>query len=321
MSHLEYWVGQSSNPKNILEIDENMTSSSQSSVWSLSKHHGLGNDFLVLIDLEDNLSPSPMQVRALCDRHRGIGADGVIKVSTPSQGADVGMELYNADGSVAETSGNGLRCLAQAVVDAGLLSSMGIAPAETSDHMEVAFTVSTVAGMHRVSYLERRSSSGTREMARARVTMVPALIGAEEPSLSPVGKARSVLIGNPHLVAIYPDLQGLDVESVGSEIDSAKPGGTNVEFVSTAPDGSRLSMRVFERGVGETMACGTGSCAAALAARSWGLCGSIVSVVSPGGELVVDLSGDEVVLEGPVQRIGQVEVDMSELLVGQWPTN
>jgi diaminopimelate epimerase len=269
-----------------------------------------------MIDIEEHFVLSPAQVRAVCDRHKGIGADGVIRVSAPSQGAEVGMELYNADGSRAETSGNGLRCLAQAVVDAGLLPTMGIVPIERPGHMEVAFTVSTVAGIHRVVYSEKRLPSGIREMATARVTMASVLIGAEEPSLSPVGRARSVFIGNPHLVVLHPDLQELDVTALGSDISSSKPEGTNVEFISVAMDEDRLFMRVFERGVGETMACGTGSCAAALAARSWGLCGSTVSVMSPGGELIVDMSGDEVILEGPVQRIGKVEINMPELLAG-----
>jgi diaminopimelate epimerase len=261
----------------------------------LSKHEGAGNDFLVLVDPEGRLTLGHELVRALCDRHRGIGADGVIGVGPGRDGADLSMELRNADGAPAEMSGNGIRCLAQAAVDAGL-----VAPPR--------FTVATAAGVKSVDY-QPGERPGT---GRASVDMGPVTLGEEQPQACSDRRARRVDVGNPHLVLFGPDPAGIDVGALGPRIESVHPGGINVEFVALADGADALVLRVWERGVGETLACGTGSCAAAAAAHDWGLVGRRVLVHNPGGPLEVTLgesAGDPVRLAGPVRKVADIGLE------------
>ncbi len=264
----------------------------------LSKHEGAGNDFLVLVDPEARVELSEAEVRNLCDRRRGVGADGVIRVSLGTGRADLAMELHNADGSPAETSGNGLRCVAQAAVEAGLV------PAGR-------FTVATGAGVVRVEY--RPGEPGTPghaevELASVRLVGEPASVDGH-----PIQRADT---GNPHLVVRCEDPAAIDVAQVGAELASRFPEGINVEFVAPGPGDDELTMRVFERGVGETWACGSGSCAAAAVAHAWGLVATNVRVRNPGGTLEVSLGskdGDPAVLGGPVRHIAEVIIDRGVL--------
>jgi len=269
---------------------------SQGRRLSFSKHEGAGNDFLVLVDRGGRCRLGEVEARALCDRHLGIGADGLITVRPGSGGADLTMELRNADGGKAEMSGNGIRCLAQAAVDAGLVRSG-------------RFTVATDAGVRTVEY--RPAERPGR--AWASVVMGEVVVGEEEPHPVEGWRARRVDVGNPHLVLLGPDPDSVDVATVGRRVEAAQPGGVNVEFVATGPGRDELRLRVWERGVGETLACGTGSCAAAAAAHRWGLVGERVQVHNPGGVLEVVLGeedGDPVVLAGPVRRVAEVTVDL-----------
>ena len=270
-----------------------------------SKHEGAGNDFLVLVDVEDRVHLTAAQVRALCDRQRGVGADGVIRVGPSGVGhgrssTDVWMELHNADGSEAEMSGNGIRCLAQAAVDAGLVTPP-------------RFTVATAAGIRTVDY---RPGDRPGE-AWASTAMGPARLGPEEPSGAPGHRARRVDVGNPHLVLFGLDgPDEIDVAAVGARLEAETPGGVNVEFIALGRGPDELRFRVWERGVGETLACGTGSVAAAAAARSWGLVGARVLVHNPGGTLEVRLGpneADSAILAGPVRRVADVTVDPAVL--------
>jgi len=266
---------------------------------TLAKHEGAGNDFLVFIDPDGRVPFGRELVRALCDRHRGIGADGAIRVGPGRDGADLSMELRNADGAPAEMSGNGIRCLAQAAVDAGL-----VAPPR--------FTVATAAGVRFVDYLPGERP-GT---ARAGVDMGVVTLGEDQPQEFTDRRARRVDVGNPHLVLFGPDPVGVDVGVLGPRIESVHPGGMNVEFVALAEEADALVLRVWERGVGETLACGTGSCAAAAAAHSWGLVGRRVVVHNPGGPLEVTLgegAGDPVRLTGPVRKVADIGLDPSWL--------
>jgi diaminopimelate epimerase len=276
----------------------------------LTKHHGAGNDFLVVLDRDGTSPLDPRLVAALCDRHRGVGADGVIRVlaggSAGVDGAELAMELRNADGGVAETSGNGLRCLAQAAVEAGW-----VPPA--------SFGVLTAAGLRTVDY--EPGGAGT---AFAWVGMGHPEIGPEEElgpgtglAVGDVKVARWVDVGNPHLVLVGADPDRTDVGAVGMAFENRRPGGCNVEFVSVDPDGLRI--RVWERGVGETRACGTGSVAAATVTRAAGLSGDRVSVRNPGGRLEVVFTGDEARLGGPVHKVADIEVDRSALLAATHP--
>ncbi len=271
---------------------------------SCLKYHALGNDFLIALDLHaggDGLRESDASdmARRLCDRHRGVGADGVILVHPPQAGGDVAMELRNADGGRAETSGNGLRCLVLALVESGTVAGPRA-------------TVETDGGVVEGSVLPGRSQDG----AEVRVSMGRARVGPPDQKELMAGayfEERRVSTGNPHLVLIGRSLEGVDLAAVGPSLSRSIPGGQNVEVV--APDGSGgLDLVVFERGVGITEACGSGSCAAAAAARAAGLSGDRVPVRNPGGVLVVDLAGalesPAIALTGPACRIARVEVEI-----------
>ena len=260
---------------------------------ALTKHHGLGNDFLVLLDLDGHHPVDAALARALCDRRRGVGADGVIRVTAGTDGADVTMSLRNADGSLAEMSGNGIRCLAQAVVDAGVVAGPDLA-------------VATAAGVRRLRLVGRDGPS----TVRVSVDMGPAKVGPDEPQPTPDRGVRGVDMGNPHLVVRGPSFTTDDVVAMGTRLQELYAGGVNVELVTVGPGLDELTMRVWERGVGETQACGTGACAAAAAVHEWGLVGPRVVVHQPGGDAEVELRADTVVLTGPAQRIARVEVEV-----------
>ena len=259
---------------------------------SLTKHQGLGNDFLVLLDLDEASPIDADMARALCDRRFGVGADGLIRVTRGGAEADLRMELRNADGSVAELSGNGLRCVGQAAIDAGVVAGPTV-------------SVATAAGVRR---LEVQPVTATT--AWVSVDMGKAEVGPDQPQDFPDRKARTVDIGNPHLVLIGPDPASVDVAALGSRLEASFTGGVNVEFVMVGPEPDALTMRVWERGVGETMACGTGACAAAAAANAWGLVGERVTVHQLGGDAEVELRADGVLLSGPTRRIARIEAEL-----------
>lgn len=256
----------------------------------LTKHHGLGNDFLVLLDLDGIRPVSPEEAAALCDRRTGVGADGLLRVTAGTGGADVTMRLLNADGSVAEMSGNGIRCLAQAVFQAGLARPP-------------VLHVATAAGPRIVRVLGRAAPSTHRmsvEMGQAKV------LGAEPEWVEgDVLRALRVDVGNPHVVLHWGGaaLPGRDeLVAIGARIDGATPGGANVEIVLPGATGDALDMVVYERGVGPTQACGTGACAAAAAAHEWELCGTVTTVHMPGGPVEITLA-DPVLLTGDVTSV------------------
>ena len=263
-----------------------------------TKHEGAGNDFLVVLDPEDAIRLSVAQVRLLADRHRGIGADGVIRVGPGRDGCDLSMDLHNADGGAAEMSGNGIRCLAQAAVDAGL-----VAPPR--------FSVATAGGPHVVDYQAGEKPG----WAHARVDMGAVRLGPDQPQEFDDRRVRTVDVGNPHLVLLGPDTAAVDVAELGPKLQAAFAGGINVEWITVAEDGEGelLDFRVYERGAGETLACGTGSVAAAAAARSWGAVAAegVVRVRNPGGVLEVTLGPGELDpahLAGPVRKVADVDI-------------
>ncbi len=259
----------------------------------LTKHHGLGNDFLVLVDLAGHHPVTPEIAVALCHRRTGVGADGLIRATPGTEGADVTMELRNADGSVAEMSGNGIRCLAQAMFQSRL------APPPV-------LRVATGAGLRTVTALAR---TGDRSH-RFSVEMGQAKVGGDEPEWveGPVLRATRVEVGNPHVVLHWAEGELPDHDrlvALGSRIDGLSAGGANVEVVRPGPGPAELTMVVYERGVGPTQACGTGACAVAAAAHHWELAGERSTVHMPGGPVEVTL-GDPVLLIGDVTSIATV---------------
>lgn len=256
----------------------------------LSKHHALGNDFLVLLDPEDRRPIGAGAARALCDRRRGVGADGLIRVSPGTGGADVTMTLRNVDGSLAETSGNGLRCLAQAVTGSG-----------GPDVAAASLVVATGGGQRRVTILSRPDP----------VTMVATVeMGPAKVVRAEVGGGRRVCevdLGNPHLVVLAQDEDGPDTLAA---LGRAYP-DRNVQLVAGGPEPGALTVRVWERGVGETLACGSGACAAVAALGDWGALsttGAEVTVHLPGGDLIVTEGPETMTLTGPTVHVADVEV-------------
>ncbi len=260
----------------------------------LTKHHGLGNDFLVLLDLDGTEPVSPERVVALCDRRAGIGADGLLVGTAGTEGAAVTMRLHNADGSRAEMSGNGIRCLAQAVFQSGFAEPP-------------ALRVATDAGVRTVTVVSTASPAAHRmsvEMGQAKV------VGPErEWTDGPIGRALRVEVGNPHVVLEWTPSQppsSEDLITIGRRIDDAAPGGANVEILLPSSTPDRLDMVVYERGVGPTLACGTGACAVAAAAREWDLGGRRTTVQMPGGSVEITL-GDPVLLAGDVISVAVLD--------------
>ncbi|MEO7557145.1 MAG: diaminopimelate epimerase [Acidimicrobiales bacterium] len=240
----------------------------------LTKHHGLGNDFLVLTDPTGTRPLTPQLAQAACDRRRGIGADGLLRLSPGTHGTQVSMQLRNADGSAAEMSGNGIACLVQAALLTGLAQGPEV-------------TVSSEAG--RRSVVSTPGSSPTSHVMT--VDMGDAKVGDDEPAWirGPVRRAARVDIGNPHLVLHLDDLDAVDLDALGVEVNESVPGGSNVELLTLGPGEAELTMRVYERGVGRTEACGTGACAVAAAAEDWGLAPAAVRVHQPGGAVTIDV--------------------------------
>jgi diaminopimelate epimerase len=253
-------------------------------VLTVGKYHGLGNDFLVVLDPATD--PDGALARHLCDRHRGIGADGFIVGRTlrpeARDGAVLSFQLFNADGSEAEMSGNGMRCLAHCALDAGLVG------------VGTPFNVVTPAG--RRSVLIHRP--GPEIWASVDMGTVKVRGDANRCN---VGHGQLLVdVGNPHLVVAGTDPATLDVATLGARLEATDPAGLNVEFVTLGPGPDEVTMRVWERGVGETEACGTGACAAAVAFHHWGRVGPSVTVHQPGGSVAVEIAADESVrLTGP----------------------
>lgn len=260
---------------------------------TLTKHHGLGNDFLVAF--HPGLDDLDTLARRLCDRRRGIGADGLLVADTAA-GHAARMTLYNADGSRAEMSGNGIRCFAQA---------LAVRRGDLSEQL-----ILTDAG-ERLVVLDATDDPDTI-MARVEMGDVSPL--AEPAGWSALGchpdrPVAHLSLGNPHSVVGVDEVAVVDLAHLGSQVPHV-----NLEIVEPGPETNAITMRVHERGAGITKACGTGACAAAYAARSWGLVarssGDVV-VHMDGGSATVSFSDDSperAVLTGPATYVATIEV-------------
>lgn len=264
------------------------------------KMHGLGNDFLLCTkEMVQSLPLSPLLVRRLCDRHFGIGADGIIEV-LPSEVADVRMRIWNADGSEAEMCGNGVRCLAKFVFERGIVS-------------KDVFQVETKAGI-----ITPRVFQENGRVVRIAVDMgepsfmpsvIPMRVDQKEALFVPIVVedrefvVTGVSLGNPHAVIFeLPE----NWKHYGPLIEHHPffPHRTNVEFVQVISP-KTINVVVWERGVGATLACGTGACAAVAAGVARGILDRRVCVRLPGGELFVvwEASTNHIYLEGPAEEV------------------
>ena len=228
-----------------------------------TKMHGCGNDYVYVNGFTEKVADKPKAVVALSDRTFGIGSDGVIFIN-PSQQADFEMEMYNADGTRAEMCGNGIRCVGKYVYDHGMTDKTSI----------------TVESFGKVKYLDLTVENG--KVVKVKVNMgKPELTAKDVPVVSVheqvideeiIVKGKSyrmtcVSMGNPHAVVFMDDVEHLAIEEIGPYFENHErfPNRTNTEFVQVIDD-SHVKMRVWERGTGETLACGTGACATAVAA-------------------------------------------------------
>jgi diaminopimelate epimerase len=274
-----------------------------------AKYEGTGNDFVMVVDLEDERPITAEEAARLCDRRFGIGADGLIRI-VRSGDAALFMDYRNADGSVAEMCGNGVRCVAALARDAGLIDM-------------TAFDVATRAGIRRVDLLaDGRISVEMGHPAFAK-SAIPMRGPAWETFLAEpfdIGggttvKASALSMGNPHLVLlIEDDPDRYHVSHIGPALEHHElfPEGTNVEFAHVTNEA--IVTRVWERGSGEAMACGSGACAVAVAANEAGLAPARTMVRFPGGELEVERREDgEVLLTGPASRVFEGAVDPAAL--------
>lgn len=261
----------------------------------LTKHHGLGNDFLVALDaVNPGLVPDPEVARAVCDRRLGIGADGLIYALAPAEaGNDACMVLLNADGSEAEISGNGIRCLGQALL-------------RRAGRHEGDLRIETAGGI-RDLHTVRGDSDGELWIRVDMGAVKPGPDAGPQTRSYPASRHALLDIGNPHLVLLVDDPAAVDLESDGPRLEGEYPSGMNVHMVRVV-DRDHLDLRVWERGAGITQACGSGAAAAVAAAHWWGLVDERVGVRMPGGEAVVEVDGEHLLLTGPAQFIAEVTV-------------
>jgi diaminopimelate epimerase len=262
------------------------------------KAHGLGNDYLVL---EAALSLDPELVRAICDRNRGIGSDGILEPRAATQGADYGLRIWNPDGSIAEKSGNGLRIFARWLHQArGAAENFSV----STDACKVGCTATSRA-------VSVEMGSPTFVAAEVPVLAEGELIEGGIQLSDGQLVATAVGMGNPHCVVFRAEpLDTLPWRRWGAELEVHPrfPNRTNVQIARIVSP-SQVEIRIHERGAGETQASGSSSCAVAAAGvRTGRLAKGRISVLMPGGELVVTVSDTGILLEGPVEGVGHFEL-------------
>lgn len=262
-------------------------------VMQVSKHHGLGNDFLIAL-LDHEPSDLADLARRMCDRRLGIGADGlIVGVLAPpaGDGLDAVMVLHNSDGSRAEMSGNGIRCLGHAIA-----RRAGRA---------VDLLIGTDGGPRQVMV----DGAGPTVQASVDMGQVGSGPGVVAEARAHLGEWRADTgdVGNPHLVVEVADPRSIDLAVVGPAIEAHYRDGINVEFIAPTPgEADALDFAVWERGAGITQACGTGASAAATLAARWGLVGDDVTVHMPGGDVRVQV-GERATLIGPSTYVAAIE--------------
>ncbi len=279
-----------------------------------TKYEGAGNDFVMLLDLDDERSLEAPAVVALCDRRKGIGADGVIRVvRTDHEGASFFMDYRNADGSVAEMCGNGIRCVTRLVLDEGLSHERELVVLTRAGAKHVRTEGDPDNGQLTV---EMGTPSFTKAAIPMRGPAWESFLGEPLEIGELTVKASAMSMGNPHVVLfVDDDPDRFHVAHMGPVVEHHEmfPEGANVEFAQIL--GDVIKARVWERGAGETMACGSGACAVAVAAHEAGLSAAKTVVSFPGGPLEVERLGDgSVLLTGGARRIFEGVVDVGRLV-------
>lgn len=268
-----------------------------------TKVEGLGNDFILINCLEEKVNPKNFSSLAvgMCDRHFGIGADGLVPL-LPSDTADIHMRIFNSDGSEAEMCGNVIRCVAKYLYEHGIVKKEKI-------------RVETLAGIMipelfvedgRVKVI--RVDMGEPLLERSEIPMIglPGKVVDEPMEVDGVTyRVTAVSMGNPHCIIFVPDVEQVPLHAIGPRIEThhAFPRKTNVEFVQVL-NRDEVKMKVWERGAGETMACGTGACATAVACILNDHTGRKVTVHLKTGELVIEWAeNNHVYMTGPAEEV------------------
>ncbi|NEQ31267.1 MAG: diaminopimelate epimerase [Leptolyngbya sp. SIO4C5] len=275
---------------------------------AFTKYHGLGNDF-VLIDNRQQSEPllTPAEAIRLCDRHFGIGADGVIFALPGTGDHDYAMRIFNSDGSEPEMCGNGIRCLAKFLID--LETASGQTP-----QLPKRYAVDTLAG----TIVPQLQADGqvTVDMGPPRLlaAAIPTTLAASEEKVvdqaiavaGQTWQVTCVSMGNPHCITFVEDVTAIDLAQVGPQFEhhAAFPERINTEFIQVVHPG-HLKMRVWERGAGPTLACGTGACASLVAAVLNGKSDRQATVELPGGPLQIEWSAadNHVYMTGPAEKV------------------
>ena len=277
-----------------------------------TKMHGLGNDYVYIDVTKENLENPSELSKYISDRHFGVGSDGLILIY-PSDKADFRMRMFNSDGSEAEMCGNGIRCVGKFVYDKKLTD-------------KTLVTIETKAGIKTL-----KLNVKDKEVDTVRVDMgIPIIESEKIPVITDEKIAQNlrlnaldksfdftcVSMGNPHAVTVVDNLSDFDVKKYGSilEVNEAFPNKTNVEFVEIK-DPENIKMRVWERGTGETLACGTGACASVVACNLNGLTKRSVNVELLGGNLNIELGEDNhVYMTGPAVTVFEGELNNPKVL-------
>lgn len=277
-----------------------------------TKMQGLGNDYVYVNCFEEKIENPPAVARYVSDRHFGIGSDGLIMIN-PSEVADFEMEMYNADGSRGEMCGNGIRCVAKYVYDYGLTDKTQI-------------SVETLGG---IKYLDLTVKDGKVVLVKVdmgkpelKSDLIPIISENEKVIDEPIevdGQVyhmTGVSMGNPHTVIYVDDVKDLDLEKIGPKFENHErfPKRINTEFVHCI-DRNTVEMRVWERGSGETLACGTGACAVAVASILNNLTDTRVTVKLLGGDLQIewDREKNHVFMTGPAKVVFDGVIDITEI--------
>lgn len=274
----------------------------------ITKMHGIGNDYIYVNCFEETVTDPHRAARDLSDRHFWVGSDGLVLIK-PTEIADFEMDMYNSDGSQAEMCGNAIRCVGKYVYDSGMTDKRSIC-------------IATKAG---IKYLDLTVEDG--KVAAVRVDMgapilkpelIPCNFDGDEVISRPITvmgreyRVTCVSMGNPHAVVYVDDVDGLEIEKIGPSFEKHEkfPRKTNTEFVK-ALDRHTVQMRVWERGAGETWACGTGACAVLVATVLNGLCDRCATIKLRGGDLLIewDEATGHVFMTGPATTVFTTEVD------------
>ena len=267
------------------------------------KVHGLGNDFVLVNTLNNENLPSDLAGLAVkvCHRHFGVGADGLVLIK-PSKDADLAMQIINSDGSEAEMCGNAIRCVAKYAYEQGLVNSQ-IMRVQTAAGIMVPELVMENGAVQAV-----RVDMGKPQLERGQIPMQgppgrvvnePLQVDAETFNIT------TVSMGNPHCIIFVPDIAAVALETLGSQLENhpSFPRKTNVEFVQVL-NGDEVRMRVWERGAGPTMACGTGACAVAVASHLNGHTGRKVRVHLNAGALDIEWAENgHIYMTGPAKEV------------------